>query len=226
MSADLLVMFAKAPVPGRVKTRLAAELGEEEAAALQAAFIRDLGRRFADFEGERLLAAAPNPQHPVFRELIELGWRAVSQGPGGLGERIHRVVVDALASGPRRIVIIGSDSPTLPKALVSAALEALDEVDVTIGPVFDGGYYLLGTRRDSDVPFVDIPWGTSKVFSTTLAQLETARISYRVLPFWYDVDVRLSLDRLADHLGLEGPYGVIEAPSTEHCLRQLDARRG
>ncbi len=111
-------MFSRAPIAGKVKTRLAASLGDEAAAQIQAAFIRDLGNRYAAFRGERLLAATPTSDHPVFAELVELGWRAVEQGAGDLGERLERWVRRLLESGPRRLVIIGSDSPTLPAELV------------------------------------------------------------------------------------------------------------
>jgi uncharacterized protein len=219
---DTLVMFAKAPIPGRVKTRLGALLGDELAARLQAAFLEDLGARFGALGVEQVVAAAPDASHAAFAALEARGWRSVPQGEGDLGERLQRIVGDLQRAGARRVVVIGSDSPTLPAALVVEAFRALEEADVAVGPVFDGGYYLIGTRVARPEPFRAIPWGTDQVFATTLRRLEDAAISCHVLPFWYDVDDRTSLALLASHLGLPGPRGLFEAPSTQRVLESLE----
>lgn len=220
-SRDTLIMFSKAPVPGRVKTRLAVEIGAVGAADLQAAFIRDLGRRFARFDGRRVLACEPDTTHAVFQELTGLGWTAATQGAGDLGARLMRALNNALGQGARGVVFIGSDSPSLPAQLVSAAFEVLSDRDVVLGPVFDGGYYLVGARAARLALFKGIPWGTERVFPATVRQLEAAGVSYGVLPFWYDIDDLESLRRLAEHVGLQGPYGRFEAAASEAALRKL-----
>jgi rSAM/selenodomain-associated transferase 1 len=240
-------MFAKAPVPGRVKTRLARDVGAEAAAELQRAFLLDLGRRFSCFGEDRvdqvgriaqiarLLACSPDPEAPVFEQLAELGWGRWRQGDGPLGVRLRRAFRRAARQGAERVVFLGSDSPTLPAVLVGQAFDALASgAEAVLGPGFDGGYYLVGgrtnggerasTSRGWDLAgalFEEIPWGGPAVFSTTLRRLEARGIAYEVLPFWYDVDTLTALRTLIDHLDLRGPHGRIEAPETAATLERL-----
>lgn len=246
---EALIMFAKAPVPGRVKTRLARDVGAEAAAELQGAFILDLGRRFASFGDDpidriepsnpfdqiaRIVACSPDPEAPVFEQLATLGWTRWVQGRGSLGVRLRRAFDRVAGQGAERVVFLGSDSPTLPAVLVRQAFDVLDSgARAVLGPGFDGGYYLVGARTDGgkrpstgepDVAaalFEEIPWGGPAVFSTTVRGLERRGIPFEVLPFWYDVDTLTALRTLIDHLDLRGPHGRIEAPETAATLERL-----
>lgn len=214
MSARRLMVFAKAPVPGRVKTRLASALGEAPAAELHAAFVRDVVRRHRR-PGRRLTVwRAGDPEHPLWAELgMPL---ATQQGPD-LGARMHAAFAEELA-GDASVVVLGTDSPTLPPALVDAAFDALDEVPVVVGPACDGGYYLLGARGSVPPVFEAMPWGTGQVLTRTLRALQAAGVDYRLLPFWYDVDRPEDLDLLRAHLA--GP-GVDPRPeATARLLAQ------
>jgi rSAM/selenodomain-associated transferase 1 len=223
---DALLLLSKAPEPGRVKTRLAAEVGDELAARVQRAFLDDLGALGEGRPGlERVLCCAPSVEHEAFEALGARGWRRWPQGEGDLGERLTRLLRRALDKGAERVAIIGSDSPTLPWPLVERAFAALDACDVAVGPVFDGGYYLIAARRADTPAFVDIPWGTERAFDVTLRRLAEAGVQFRVLPFWYDVDTRDDVRRMANHLGLAGPYGPIEAPATGRLLAETGLAR-
>ena len=219
-------MFSKAPVVGQVKTRLAAELGSDLAAQLQQAFIRDIGRRFSQQDTItpiRLVAVCtPHTEFPVFAELSQMGWALWLQGDGDLGARLKRAIRRSVEKGAERIVVIGSDSPTLPTELVEMAFAALRHTEVVIGPAFDGGYYLIGLNRELVAPFEGIDWGRPTVFSSTMARIEEAHISCTVLPFWYDIDQLDDLSLLARTVGLPGPYGRIDAPATETLLARID----
>lgn len=249
-AVEALILFAKAPVPGRVKTRLARDVGAEAAAELQRAFLLDLGRRFSPFGEDpadqvdpivrldqvaQVVACSPDPDAPVFEQLAELGWRRWRQGDGPLGARLRRAFERAARQGAERVVLLGSDSPTLPALLVRQAFDALASgAEAVLGPVFDGGYYLVGGRTDGGerasvargaelaaALFDEIPWGGPTVFSTTVRRLETRGIAFEVLPFWYDVDTLTALRTLIDHLGLRGPHGRITAPETAATLERL-----
>jgi rSAM/selenodomain-associated transferase 1 len=130
------------------------------------------------------------------------GWRLVPQADGDLGVRMRHYFQAALDGGFRRVVLIGSDSPTLPVQRVHEAFEALDDVSVVLGPSSDGGYYLLGLAEripKADI-FVQMMWGTATVCSRTVSRLTAARIPFSCLPEWYDVDDQGTLDRLRNDL--------------------------
>ncbi len=102
--------------------------------------------------------------------------------------------------GFKRAVIIGTDSPTIPLSYIRGAFDALEEVPVTIGPTFDGGYYLIGLSEQNETVFDNIEWSTSSVFSQTLARIKTASKQLCILPPWYDVDTPDSFEFLRSHL--------------------------
>jgi hypothetical protein len=102
--------------------------------------------------------------------------------------------------GFKRTVIIGTDSPTLPLSYISKAFDVLNDVPVTIGPTFDGGYYLIGLSVLEDALFENIEWSTSSVFSQTLQRIKVANKQLCILPPWYDVDTSDSLEFLRSHI--------------------------
>lgn len=193
-----LMVFAKAPVPGRVKTRLA--LPPTTAARLQAAFVRDVVARHVK-PGRRVTVwRALDLDHPLWAELCaEHGVALAAQGEGDLGARMAAAFAAELAAGGP-VVIVGTDSPSLPPRLVDAAFAALAEVPAVIGPASDGGYYLLGLRGAVPPVFEGIEWGTDTVLARTLAALAASGTAFRVLDPWYDVDRPDDLVLLRHHL--------------------------
>lgn len=198
-----LGMFAKFWEPGRVKTRLAAAIGPEGAAELQRAFVEQLLNQFRDYPADRLLAYSPPERRGEF-EPLAAHWRLEPQSAGDLGARIDHFFRAGFAAGFQQVVLLGSDSPTLPRAWVDEAYAALADVEVVLGPSADGGYYLIGARDRVPPIFAGIPWSTSEVLKETVARLEAAGLPYQLLPPWYDVDEVADLRRLADELGPDG----------------------
>lgn len=208
-SARHVTMFAKAPVAGEVKTRLAATLGFEVAANLHAAFLSDLGgtlERLVQAGGARSISAslsyAGDVEHPAFVDLVERrGLMAREQGRGGLGDRLSLATSQAFEQGVEQLIIIGSDSPTLSTRHFDAAFDALERgADIVIGPSFDGGYYLIGFRAAHTCVFRDIDWSTREVLGQTLERAESEALDVALLEFWYDVDEREDLLLLRTHL--------------------------
>jgi len=222
LSSDVLIMMTKAPTPGKVKTRLARDLGDRAAARIQASFITDLGERLVGCGFQSRVSCSPSTDYPAFTELENKGWILSPQGEGDLGERLQRALSQAFQGGASRVVFIGSDSPTLPLELVGVAFAELERADVVLGPVFDGGYYLVGSSIEKPPIFEGIAWGTTDVFPTTVRRLRDSSHRFSVLPYWYDVDELADLRLLASHLGLDGPYGLFEAAATLEVLSELD----
>ncbi len=210
-----LAIFARAPVPGQAKTRLAPALGAQGAADLHAAFVADVVERHR--RPGRAITVWRDGPHPLFDAL---GVALADQPPGDLGARLA-----ACAAREAPVVVLGTDSPTLPPAHVDAAFAALAEVPVVLGPAGDGGYYLVGVREDAPPIFDDVPWGTDRVLAHTLRRLQRASCRYHLLEFWYDVDRPADLALLAAHLPALEAAGVPVPPRTRAVLSALGGDR-
>ena len=201
----VLGIFAKRPIPGAVKTRLAATIGVEAATELHEAMVLDLldlwgGERILAAGGRRVLVYAPKDAGPWFDERVPQSFALQPQVEGSLGDRMAEFFAGELAEGARRVVLIGSDSPTLDPSLVISAFLCLEGKDLVLGPATDGGYYLIGCRGPVPPVFDDVVWGSASVLSTTLSLAERAGRSLAILPPWYDVDEERDLQVLAAHL--------------------------
>jgi rSAM/selenodomain-associated transferase 1 len=212
-----LAVFARAPVPGRVKTRLAATLGAEGAAALHAAFVADVVDRHRRPGRTLTVWRDGDAGHPFWGTL---GAPLADQPAGDLGARMAACLA-AEGAGGEPVVLIGSDAPTLPPAVVDAAFAALERVPVVLGPACDGGYYLVGVRGSVPPIFAGPVWGTDRVLAHTLHLLEISACRYSLLEFWYDVDRPADLALLAAHLPALAAAGV---PVPERTRAVLAAR--
>jgi len=218
-----LGMMARAPVPGGCKTRLATVIGEQPAARLYAAMIRDSIENYSRIGAtHNLVLAAPELDGMrVLSDLTPPGWQVIPQTGRGLGERLSNAL-RALSSDGWPVLLMGSDSPTVPVAPISAALACFDGTDrVLLGPTDDGGYYLIGMSLLALQVFRDIPWSTSRVLETTLARCAALSLSTEILPRWYDVDDGKDLERLRAELS-DFPE---RAPRCTDVLRELRLSR-
>lgn len=219
-----LIVFAKAPVPGQVKTRLSPPLSQEEAARLYEAFLDDALEAYASNDAFGLdesvavrlyLAGAESPRSTA-------GFAPGSitthrQRGDGLGPRMLRAFAETFAAGYERIVIIGTDHPTLPPAFVGEAFRALSEpFTVALGPSTDGGYYLLGLN-ELYAPLFEMQYSHGSVFERTLERAVEEGARPVVLPEWYDVDDIGSLQRLVH----EWREGVSVPSRTEIAIKTL-----
>lgn len=184
-----VAVFAKAPVPGLVKTRLAGLLGEDGAAGLHAGLVRHaLATALASGVGEVELWCAPDERHEFFaRCAAEFGTRLRVQRGDDLGARMACAFDDAFARG-RRLVLIGSDCPALEPGDLAAACAALGVDDVAIAPAEDGGYVMVAMARPAPAIFDGVAWGTAAVMRQTRERLAAAGIGWRELATRWDVD--------------------------------------
>ncbi len=214
-----VIIFAKRPCPGRVKTRLSALLGPERACRLYEALLADTTLavgRLAD--ARRVIACDPPEEHPWFVSTFGDRFDFISQAPGDLGLRLCDSFNQAFARGARRVVIVGSDLPTLTDSCVAEAFHRLDTSDLVLGPADDGGYYLIGLNRPAPELFSRIDWSTSAVLAQTLERARAGRLRVSHLAQDCDVDDEPSLRKLALRL-LDAPPAV--APNTRSLLNEL-----
>jgi len=202
-----LGIFVKAPIPGRVKTRLAAEIGPSSAAEVY----RRLGRRvvsgIAGSEHRSTVWFTPAREAPFVREWLDgLGRVAFRpQAGASLGDRLTHAFTTEFAEGARRVVIIGSDCPGVDRRIVQQAFTALGEHDVVLGPALDGGYYLVGLAAPHPALFRGISWSTAAVAAQTRTRARAHGLSCHVLKPLRDVDTL----RDARVLGLLGPRQIV-----------------
>ena len=195
-----LGVFAKYWKPGRVKTRLAASIGDTLAAQVHRESVVTLLRRFANAADSCQLAASPEGALPRFQPYVPGEWQVTNQSDGDLGQRMTHFFNQAFADGYTRVVVIGSDSPTMPTDAIPSAFESLSHYPVVLGPCEDGGYYLVGARRTTPPIFDEIDWSTPVVLQQTEQRLKHHSIDYHLLQEWYDVDSISELRRLHGEL--------------------------
>ncbi len=204
MSCAILV-FARAPVPGEVKTRLAAMLGAEAAAALHGRMVRAaLQNALTVGQCRTELWCAPGASHPFFRACaMDYGIALREQVGNNLGARMAAAAAEVLGR-VERALIVGTDCPSLRPADLESAAALLEQgCDAVLGPAEDGGYVLLGLRRTAPALFQDIPWGGSTVLEETRHRLAALGWRWEELAPRWDVDRPEDLARLAACPGWE-----------------------
>ena len=187
---NALAVMAREPVAGRVKTRLTPELTPGDAALLYQAFLRDTLGKIGSLPGVTpVVAYTPGTAEELFRRIAPENALLLSQAGGDLGERLHHVSSELFLRGYSRVVIVGSDSPDLPRNYLELAFDRLGENDIVLGPCDDGGYYLIGLSCGPEPSiFTGIPWSSSRVFATTLRKADSLGLSVGILPRWHDID--------------------------------------
>ena len=201
-----LAVMAKAPRPGKVKTRLSPPLTLDQSAAINICFLRDTTENIAAVSASSkaagIISYTPIGDEALFDNLLPAGFALIPQLGDGFGERLLATAEDLLACGYGSVCLIDSDSPTVPAAAFRQAVTELQKEGdrIVLGPSHDGGYYLIGLKRAHPEPFTNITWSTSTVFAKTIAAAKTASLEAVTLPLWYDVDDAESLDILTAEL--------------------------
>ena len=194
MKATRIVIFAKAPVPGSVKTRLIRVLGAAGAARLAQRMLADtIDHALAAGLSIPELCATPDPDDASWAGHLPAGVRLSDQGPGDLGQRLAAATRRVIEGG-ERILLIGTDCPKLNGKRLREAAAQLDAHDAVIHPAFDGGYVLLGLRRTDPSLFDNVAWSTDTVAATTIARISALGWSLFVGDTLQDIDEPADLE--------------------------------
>lgn len=204
MPSSRLLIFVKNPVPGRVKTRLAADIGETSALELYLSLMKHtfleaskFARQFAETNTEVAVYFSDTiPERRAFPVALSPDFRLRRQQGENLGQRMNNAFHEGFAKGFQKQVIIGSDCPQLTAGHLAQAFNALSISDTIIGPARDGGYYLLGMNQPLDGLFDLAAWSHGDVLAQTLARIRREKLSYTQMEELSDVDTAEDLQRL------------------------------
>jgi uncharacterized protein len=232
-----LVVMAKAPVSGAVKSRLVPPLTEDEAAGLSRCFISDVCASVeaaaanvadeTDAHVAGLIAYTPVGMEAAFDGLAPASFELIAQRRKGFAERLINVADDLLGAGYESVALMNSDSPTIPAAILGGTVVDLARAGdrIAIVGADDGGYCLIGLKRRHWRIFEDIAWSTAAVFAQTLERVNELGLQVTATPSWYDVDDAAALRRLvAELFGDRSPGETLEgmrgfaAPATRTWL--------
>ncbi|UCD30876.1 MAG: TIGR04282 family arsenosugar biosynthesis glycosyltransferase [Desulfobacterales bacterium] len=189
--AKLLVVVAKEPVPGKVKTRLFPELSPTVAADLYRCFLHDRIQEVSTINGvDRAIAYTPEDARETFMTFAAEGFELFAQRGKHLGEKLNNIFLEKLSQGYEAVSIVDSDSPDLPKSVINESFHLLlsKQAQVVFGPCHDGGYYLVGMRRPHPELFRNIPWSTENVLPVTLEKARKMGLNVKLLSPWNDLD--------------------------------------
>ena len=201
MKKEVVLVFQKNEVLGKVKTRLAAGVGEEQALEIYRQLLdktylalRDISVSITTYFSEFI---PDNPIHSAENKLVQLGQ--------DLGERMKNAFAENFELGIEKVVLIGTDCPSLEGIHLAQAFEALDQSDLVLGPAQDGGYYMIGMKRRADFLFEGITWSTELVLSQTLALAAEQGLQTSLLPVLEDIDTLEDWERYCSQIG-DMPY--------------------
>ncbi len=214
----VLVIMAKAPRPGSVKTRLVPGLSPEAVTDFYCCLLDDtlaLARSLSDVE---VAIVCPPSDVDELALLAGDGVSIVAQKGEGLAAGLTSVFAHFAGDNPRRTIAFNSDSPHLPRSVLADAFETLAAHDVVVGPTHDGGYYLVGAKAYHRTLFANDGMGTSSALDRLLSRAQTLRLSVGFADPFYDIDVADDLSRLAEELRLVPS----RAPRTAAWLREWE----
>ncbi|MFQ5823728.1 MAG: TIGR04282 family arsenosugar biosynthesis glycosyltransferase [bacterium] len=191
-----IVIFVKYPAPGKVKTRLGVQVGHRLAADLYQLFISQTFELAQNAAPDNIYVAyEPEKQLDELKKLIPLEFDYFPQHGKDLGKRMLNAFNYVLKQGSHKVIIMGSDSPTLPVQIVKDAFKRLDASDLVLGPAEDGGYYLIGIKKIHQDILENVQWSSSSVLQKTLEIALDLGLTYTLLPEWYDIDELENLQR-------------------------------
>jgi uncharacterized protein len=198
-----VAIMAKAPQSGQVKTRLCPPLSYREAAELYRCFLFDKIAQVNTLQrAAPVVSYSPDDSRALFEDLTPPHFMLIPQHGDDLGARLLFTFDRLFLQGFTQVIVIDSDTPTLPTAYLEQALMLIAERvnDVVLGPTEDGGYYLIGLRQSHRELFEQMPWSTSQVFPETRRRSEQYGLTVACTEYWYDVDTPEDLSRLRESL--------------------------
>lgn len=193
-----ILLFIKYPDKGNVKMRLSVDLNKEIVQELYRYFVQDTLATVKKIDSQLFICYFPVEAQKKFQKWLGTTLLFLPQNGVDLGERMKNSFTDVFTKGFRQAILIGSDSPDLPKNYIEQAFAILQSRDVVLGPTVDGGYYLIGFNINTFTPsvFEEISWGSQTVFQETIIKITQAHRSLDLLPIWSDIDTITDLKHL------------------------------
>ena len=217
---NAVILFARDPILGQVKTRLSSSFDDETILRLYTCFVEDSLEKIRQVDNaDCFVGISPSNLSGFFNGIEDSDTRLFIQQGKDLGEKMRQAFVDRFSDGYKKVVIIGSDSPSLPVSYINQTLTS--DKDLILGPSIDGGYYLIAMTGKVSEVFGGIAWGTDQVLDETLYRVKKTGISLELLPVWYDVDMPKDLKFLKTHLKLIAQTGFCEDSKTRKILEEM-----
>ncbi len=197
----LIVIVAKAPRVGKVKTRLCPPLNQFQATELYTAFLLDTVELALKVSGVKVKVVCPTAEDVCeLKNILPQTVDYIVQDTPGLTGALTEGFVKGLAAGFSKVLCISSDNPTLPGQYLAEALQSLETSELVLGPTEDGGYYLIGAKKAYPSLLNDMIWSAETVMSETIKRAEEGALKVEVLPGWYDLDTGAELERFREEL--------------------------
>ncbi len=235
---NVICILAKQPVPGSIKIKLQDNLGKKQAAFLARAFLMDtIATSLSVPRSRTIIAHWPSDSVKAFEDIIYLyaseeprkkisgkadSISLIPQTGDDTGQRFSYLSEKIFGMGAERVLFVSSDCPQLEPAIYRAAFELLKKKQAVIGPTFDGGFYMMGLRQHCPDLFMEIEWGSSSVYKSTVDRIDDHNLAWQELEISYDIDSPEELEQLyldIDNLRLSGDDFICF--HTEKCLANL-----
>ena len=225
-SNNALVVMLKAPVAGKVKTRLVPPLTSKDAAKLYRCFIQDTFNLIGILNNIDIIAAyTPLNFTSKIKKIVSSKTITIPQKGKDIGERLENIFSLLFFAGYKKITIMGADSPDLPIKYIEKSFALLKgKKELVLGPAKDGGYYLIAMSRECKEIFKGIPWSTYAVFSKTLEKAKNIGFQSVILPEWYDIDNINDLHLIRNNLRMN-PAALNTAKAIEKIFKNISANR-
>jgi rSAM/selenodomain-associated transferase 1 len=218
-----IIIMAKVPLAGTVKTRLQPFLTPDKCAELATAFLQDAENKVKTVCENTILAYSPADNLNILENILETKNTYIAQTGENIGERMLNAFKFAFAQNSDGVVIIGTDSPTFPADFIRQAFEYLEtSADLVLGKTVDGGFYLIGLRKLVPNLFENIAWSTSSVFEQTVTNAVELGLKKKLLPEWYDIDTPADLCVLRDKILADKEIQMCTPATCQWLLSNLE----
>ncbi|MGI8788681.1 MAG: TIGR04282 family arsenosugar biosynthesis glycosyltransferase [Pyrinomonadaceae bacterium] len=214
-----IIVMTKVPLAGTVKTRLQPFLSAKQSATLAECFLLDTISKVELSENNLMIAYSPVEKLNALSAILPECENFFGQTGATLGERMFNAFEFAFRENSDAVVMIGTDSPTLPAEFIRQAFGELKRSDAVLGATADGGFYLIGLRKSRREIFERVAWSSPQTFEQTARNIEKLNLKLALLPVWYDVDTPEDFERLKKDL-FENPK---LAPRTFEFMRKFSA---
>lgn len=196
MNEKALIIFTRVPIPGQTKTRLMPFLDGEQCAGLHTCFLKDILQKAQQVDATLFLFYTPRDEKGLLQKVVGNEIICLPQYGVDLGQKMKNAIGSVLRLGFEKVILMGSDVPHIHLETLNNAFDSLDQKDIVIHPTFDGGYYLIGMKREYESIWQIERYGTNTVIYDTLQHMKNERLSTAVGQMYYDVDDKEDLCRL------------------------------